>query len=559
MVRMAVSPAFTKADIKHAAGDRSFARGSEYLDSVDELEIGSAEIIARVHGNGEYRVSLALGDEGLIGDCTCPYGREGFFCKHCVAVGLSVLEMGDDVPRHIETTLARRQALESWLESLSREDLLAELLALLREDRVLRRRFELRAASVKADAVTVRRAIRELIMLPRRGYIESGEAYAYADDIRKAAAGIGDLIDAGGAVDAIGIIHEAIDLLTDAFVYIDDSSGSVGAAAYELLDVHLRACQAAPPEPVSLGNYLADLLLGDDYGFAPDLGDYSDLLGEQGLGVVRERIAAAYADNPKDLQARFLMETMAKADGDVDAVIAVYAAELDNRGWAHLRIAEELDEADRGDEALGWAERGLAEATDPDPRLVDYVADRYAAAGRDDDVLSLRRDRFGRERTLANYQALRSAATGPGVWPAERDKALAKLREDAGRLRIRVPWAWDGPVLVDALFDDGDVDAAWAAAKGSAATTDDQWLRLADALAGARPADALAVYVKTVDALKQLTGNDIYQRIATLLLAARACHESLGTVPEFRRYIAALRLDQKRKRNLIKILDANGL
>jgi uncharacterized Zn finger protein len=103
------------------------------------------------------------------------------------------------------------------------------------------------------------------------------------------------------------------------------------------------------------------------------------------------------------------------------------------------------------------------------------------------------------------------------------------------------------------------MDAAWAAAKGSAATTDDQWLRLADALAGARPADALAVYVKTVDALKQLTGNDIYQRIATLLLAARACHESLGTVPEFRRYIAALRLDQKRKRNLIKILDANGL
>ena len=37
-----------------------------------------------------------------------------------------------------------------------------------------------------------------------------------------------------------------------------------------------------------------------------------------------------------------------------------------------------------------------------------------------------------------------------------------------------------GPVLVDALLDDGDLDAAWAAAKDGA--TDEQWLRLADAL-----------------------------------------------------------------------------
>jgi hypothetical protein len=46
---------------------------------------------------------------------------------------------------------------------------------------------------------------------------------------------------------------------------------------------------------------------------------------------------------------------------------------------------------------------------------------------------------------------------------------------------------------------------------------------------------------------------------ATLLLAARASNEALGTAAEFRKYLAALRLDQKRKRNLMKILDQNGL
>jgi uncharacterized Zn finger protein len=47
--------------------------------------------------------------------------------------------------------------------------------------------------------------------------------------------------------------------------------------------------------------------------------------------------------------------------------------------------------------------------------------------------------------------------------------------------------------------------------------------------------------------------------VARLLLSARGCHEKLGTTAEFARYLAALRADQKRKRNLMKILDENGL
>lgn len=559
MVRMAVNPVLTEADVKRAAGDRSFVRGRDYVGDVEDLEIGSAEITASVHGSREYRVSLAFGEEGLTGDCTCPYGREGFFCKHCVAVALSVLKMGAGLPRQIGPARAGRQALENWLESLSKDELLAELLALLRDDRDLRRRFELRAASVNLDSVAVRRAVRELIMLPRRGYVEYREAYDYASNVHKAAAAIGDLIGAGGAADAIGIAREAIALLTEALQSVDDSAGAAGDAACELLDVHLRACETAPPDPVSLADYLAGLLLQPDSGLEPDLSDYAGLLGDEGLAAVRARIAAAYAENPKDWLAKGLMEGLAKAEGDVDALVALYAADLDDRGWNHLRIASELDQAGRGDEALDWAERGLRDAAHPDQRLIDYLAGRYAAAGRHKDALNLRRDRFQAERTLANYRALRQAAADRGDWAAERDAALALLREDASRLRVKVPWAWGGPVLVDALFDDGDLEAAWAAAKASVATTEAQWLRLADALAETRPADALGVYVQAVESLKQLTGNDIYQRITTLLLAARACHEALGTTVEFRRYVAALRADQKRKRNLMKVLDQSGL
>ena len=557
MVGMPVPLPFTEADIKLAAGARSFERGLDYLGAVGDLEISDTQVTASVYGNSEYSVRLVFGDQGLGGSCTCPYGRDGFFCKHCVAVGLSVLAMGEDLTWHIEATRAERQALEVWLQSLSKEELLAELRGLLDEDRDLRRRFELRAAAMNADALSIRRAVMEFITPPRGEYLDYDGAYRYANEVCKAAMAIDDLIQAGGAADAIAIAREAIGLLTGSYEFVDDSSGSVADAAYELLAVHLRACEAAPPEPVSLGGYLAGLMLDNGCELYPDLDEYAELLGDEGAAVVRERIVTAYAENPASWRAKYLRESIARAEGDVNTVVAIYAAELDDCGRNHLRIASELDGADRGDEALRWAERGLREAAHPDQQLADYLARRYAQAGRDDDVLGLRRDRFKAERTLTSYQALRQAATISGVWPAERGEALALLGEDMRNPHRRASWAWSGPVLVDALLDDGDLDAAWAAAKDAA--SEPQWLRLADASVTSRPADALAVYHRTIGSLKTQTGDDNYRRIASLLLSARACHQALGTTDEFRRYAAALRAEQKRKRNLMKILDQNGL
>ena len=39
------------------------------------------------------------------------------------------------------------------------------------------------------------------------------------------------------------------------------------------------------------------------------------------------------------------MESVARAEGDVDALIAIIAANLDDQGRSHLRIARELDGA----------------------------------------------------------------------------------------------------------------------------------------------------------------------------------------------------------------------
>ena len=111
--------------------------------------------------------------------------------------------------------------------------------------------------------------------------------------MRQAADALGDLIDAGQAQEAIAISRTAIGQLIAAAAAAGEGGVVIADVAQDFLDVHLQACEAAPPEPAALGDYLAGLLLGDDHGFGPDLDDYADLLGEHGLAAVRERLAAA--------------------------------------------------------------------------------------------------------------------------------------------------------------------------------------------------------------------------------------------------------------------------
>jgi hypothetical protein len=563
MADMSFIAGFTRADVQRAAGGRSFDRALNYLGEVTDLDITATEITATVRGGHDYQVRLRPGPDGLAGTCSCPQGQEGLFCKHCAAVALVVLDSDADLPgldgpaALAETARARRAALGSWLESLSRPELLAELRGLLDSDRDLRRRFELRVAAQGGDAATVRRIVLDLVV-PPRGYHPGNGGDRYLDGVRDAAAAIGRLAGTVAGDEVIEIARTAIERLAEAGGQADPSYGGINQAAGLLLAAHLQACQAAPPDPESLGRDLAGLLRHED--IALGLEPYAGLLGAAGFASLRGQARRDRARDPDDPRARRVLETVLRAAGDTDGLVALYAEGLDPHGHGHLRIARELDQAGRHAEALGWAERALHEPVPPGPELIEYLAGRYAAAGRAAEALALRRDRFAADRTLDSYRRLRHAANDAGTWPADREQALALLAEDASRARPPVSFGRaEGPVLIDALLDDGEPDAAWAAAEGKRAVTREQWLRLADAVAPARPADALAVYRRAIDQLRAMTGNEVYHRLAGLLLRARDCHEALGTGQDFRRYLAALRTDQRRKRNLMRILSEYGL
>ncbi|WP_405858462.1 SWIM zinc finger family protein [Streptomyces sp. NBC_00090] len=554
---------FSEDELRRLAGSRSFERGVGYLPSVSALEIGERSIAATVDGTDTYEVELTECANGVTGRCDCPYGQEGNFCKHCVAVGLAVLRQTESVPQLRAAAASRSRQLTTWLESRSRDELLCLVREQITADRDLRRRLELRAAAAGDDLGAVREHIVGLLdtrPFARYGYVEYADARAYGLQAAEAVSALSALTDTGRAAEAVEVARSAIEALARTYGEIDDSDGVIGDVANSLATVHLEACRNARPDPERTADWLVDHLLGD-LSDATDirLPDYADVLGAAGLARAHERAAAALRDNPKGWAERYLMEQLMRAEGSVDALIALHATDLAPSGATHLQIAQELDRAGRPAEALEWAERGLLEAEPglgPETRLVDFVCERYTRTGRAADVVAVRRDVLLRRRSLATYQDLRRAARSADCWnETERTRALDALRADA---RLRENLGPSGSALVDALLDDGDHEAAWEAAEEGYADSR-QWLALADRTRDRRPADALTVYLRLIGPLLTRTGDATYEHLTELLLSARACHHALGTENAFTAYMTTLRAAQKRKRNLLALLNRHGL
>jgi uncharacterized Zn finger protein len=562
---MAITTTFTVEDLRDRAGETSFARARDYLDAVAGLEVTAGGVTATVYGTEGYEVTLIMdARKGLAGRCDCPYGQDGNFCKHCVAVGLVVLDRGVDLPPARAAAAGRGRILESWLETLPRDRLLALLRERLAEDESLRHRLEVRAAAEQAAGDTDLAGLRAQILkllgtapFARYDHVEYADVPAYAVQAREAVDALRSLVSAGRAADAVTLTREAIHRLHTVYEQIDDSSGAVGEVAADLEETHRAACVAAGPDPVKSAEWLAAHMLGD-WSHVPEigLGDYWDLLDDTGRAAFSDLVAERSRLHPSDGNVKYVRQELARVQGDVDALVAVLASDLAPHGGTHLAIAEELDRAGRSAEALAWAERGLRDTERPPfaaDGLASYVAGRYERDGRPADAVAVRRDRFRASPSLGGYQGLRDAARKAGCWDAERVAALDLLREQPpGRTPLG-----GGSLLVDALIDDGDVEAAWRAAEGRA--SDRQWLALADLVRDDRPADALEAYRRAIKPLTRHTGDGNYREIARLLLLARDCHRRLGTEDEFAADLAALRTDQRRKRKLLKILDEKGL
>jgi hypothetical protein len=185
----------------------------------------------------------------------------------------------------------------------------------------------------------------------------------YSELAREVVAGCEALIESEPAF-VPALAQRAVDLVTTALMYVDDSSGIVGDDLHALTAVHARACAVAPPDPKRLAAWLGKVRLEGPGWPDFELRDYAGALGEKGRAelarVVEDRAKATELDllgrTPGGI--RVLREQLAEISGDIDHYVAVLAEDLDAAS-SYLKIVDALRTVGRAAEAEGWARRGL--------------------------------------------------------------------------------------------------------------------------------------------------------------------------------------------------------
>jgi uncharacterized Zn finger protein len=569
----------SRATLEDLAGTTAFRRGEQYFSvgAVTRLRATDERISARVEGSATYEVELCDADGDLAGDCTCPRAADGYFCKHCVAVGLAWLAQRAPTPKSGAASGRKKRRdpwrdIKAYLTSQPPEALIELLLeAAQRDDRLYQ--SLLLSAERSGGSGNVAKAFRRAIDDATRtqGFVEYREVRTFAANIEQVVDSLAELLKPDTAATLVALAECAIERVENSLEQVDDSNGTIGDIVCRLGALHLEACTMARPDPAELAERLFGFETTLPFGLCSfDPATYRDALGEEGLRRYRELAQAAWRKlkprGPKDsydshrATVTRIMESLAEASGDVEELVAIKAQDLSS-AYRYLDIAEIWTKARQPDKALEWAERGLkAFPGHPDNRLRDFLVTAYLKRKRNDEALQLTWVQFEERPCLDHYKKLHTVAGKLGIWPAQRERALTWLADDIAReAAVTTRWkpkpsAPDHSRRVQVAMWENDADAAWAAAHRGLCSRD-LLIALAAMLEPARPDDAVSVYRRVVPQIVEQTSNTAYDEAIKLIRKVGRIMKAQNQSRQFGDYLAELRVRFKPKRNFIKLLD----
>ena len=191
----------TAEAIAKLVDERTLARGAEYFERgmVTLVDVLPSEVVAEVLGTDSYDVRLYAADKGKLGyECSCPIGRDGVFCKHCVATALAWLGQGGvvaadgDVTGQEEPKAKKARAkgrphtqaevIQSFLQTKDADELRDLLMEASQQSKPLRDKLLLMArTSGGADVASLKDAVRHATRVS--GFLGWNETARYAQQL----------------------------------------------------------------------------------------------------------------------------------------------------------------------------------------------------------------------------------------------------------------------------------------------------------------------------------------------------------------------------------------
>ncbi|MDP1634081.1 MAG: hypothetical protein Q8L69_05300, partial [Gallionellaceae bacterium] len=229
--------------------------------------------------------------------------------------------------------------------------------------------------------------------------------------------------------------------------------------------------------------------------------------------------------------------------------------------YHYLGIAEIWTKAKQPNKALEWAERGLKAFPErSDNRLRDFLVAAYLKRKRNDEALQLTWIQFEERPILEHYKKLRDVAGKLGLWPEQRNQALAWVAEVIAR-EANTTSRWkpkpsvpNTSLRVEIALWENDLDAAWESIHEGICDRS-LLIALAGKLESSRPDGAISLYRRVVPHIVEQTNNTAYEEAIKLIRKMGGLMKVQNQSRPFGDYLAELRVQFKPKRNFIKLLD----
>lgn len=594
----------TTAELENMTSREIFARGVQYFKVKDYrlLSYDDHHVHAEVSGTHLYHVKLWYpNQQKLHYQCTCPHYADGYFCKHCVAVGLAwqQVQQEDLAENPTDNKKATQetpwQQIEAYLKQQTPTKLTQLLLNAARTHADIYQELLLLSTSTQpTDKLksTLKKAIKQAINPLKQSGFEGWVSDEDCQAIDRILAKLEDILHEHARL----VMELALDIynqLYDLLGAVDDSNGELGARIETTTELHYQACLITMPEPMALAETLFNYEIQNDIGFYDTVVKYQTILGDIGIKHFRQLAEAAwqkYLDNRRNTQTsrqksprfvaiseftnhmatnitmptvesvsppfalKHIMETLADQAGDIEALVAIKSVNLTS-AYDYLSIATIYQEAQQAQKALQWAEQGLAAFPKrTDSRLRLFLVEHYLNS-QPQRALELVWLNFTDHVCLDTYQSLEKLAKHVDCWPQERQRALEHIQKTKQQQARSINSAHtDASLLIEiALYEQDLVQAITYYAQGICLNINIA-LDLANKITNLYPEKAIGVYKQLVQQQVAATNNQAYAEAEKLLILIRPIYLQLGQPSAFSDYIAELTVTYKPKRNFMKIL-----
>lgn len=542
--------------LKRLAGDRAYARGLDYFHAgaVDQVRCGKRKTTAIVQGSRAYQVTLEHTSARLGGHCDCPASEGVDFCKHCVATAL-------ELERQQLLSAAMGEGSEearvaAYLQSMDKASLESIALDLIAEDRQRLARWALRAEAAGGELKPAALKKRITKALPYRqlwGYPQVRSYFQAAEELLDE---VFSLLPALPASEAIKLVEYGYARLNKALEKIDDSGG------FRLL------LESQLEEQLAAALNRLDVPLSDKVGYLLGVVDWPyDVTPSMEALLDEATLAKAFFVEAHRLwegkpgavswQLSHLLEQQAEQDRDWSRLIAYRSAKASHFHEFATLVDLNLRLQDFA-AAEHWLERMQAQAKGWQREACrEKRVSILRARGDHRAAWDLQWTLFGASLEVKDYLILEELAEALGEDPEHcATRAEALLLAHAQRKPTHF-----GDIPSEALMafylQRKAIDAAVKAA-GEFPVVISQLLQVAKLAFECHPETAFGFYQRAILKIAEGNKKSSYEEVVGLL---RQLQDHLRTLQDnaldeaFQRLLQQLRESQKRKRNLMKLLE----